>query len=118
MMKIAILAGTALTLAACTTTGNIERRGAQGAAAGAIAGAVIGNNVGDGDAGRGAAIGAVIGGVAGAAKGRNEDVVSGEGTQRRQNARGQELIWDNRAQRYFYYGANGRTYWQNGELRG
>lgn len=68
----AAVLGSAMALAACTSTGYTERNAAAGAAAGAVAGAVIGNNVGDGDAGRGAAIGAVLGGAAGAAKGCTE----------------------------------------------
>ncbi|MEM6947888.1 MAG: YMGG-like glycine zipper-containing protein [Pseudomonadota bacterium] len=64
----ALMAGLLLA-AACTSTGQTERRAATGAAVGALAGAVIVNNTGDGDAGDGAAIGAVIGGVAGAAQG-------------------------------------------------
>ncbi|MAT34554.1 MAG: hypothetical protein CMK06_05360 [Ponticaulis sp.] len=66
------VAGSAMMLAACTSSGYTERNAAVGAGAGAVAGAVIGNNVGDGDAGRGAAIGAVLGGAAGAAKGCTE----------------------------------------------
>ena len=62
LMPLAAMAGAGL-LAACTTTGNVERNAAGGAALGALAGAVIGNNVGGGDAGTGAAIGAAIGGA-------------------------------------------------------
>lgn len=118
MLKIVSVAAGALLLAACTSTGNVERNAAKGAVAGAIAGAVLGNNVGDGDAQRGAAIGAVVGGVAGAAKGRQDDIRSGEGTQLRQPAAGQELLYDRNTGRYYYIDeATGRTYWQNGELR-
>lgn len=70
--RILAVGATALTLAACTTSGVTERNAAVGAAGGAVAGAVIGNNVGDGDAKRGAVIGAVLGGVAGGAKGCSE----------------------------------------------
>lgn len=69
LLTVSAIAGAALFVSACTSTGTTERRAATGAAVGAIAGAVIGNNTGDGDAGDGAAIGAVIGGVAGAAQG-------------------------------------------------
>lgn len=115
---ITLIGGVAL-LAACTTTGNVERGAAKGAAVGAVAGAIIGNNVGDGDAERGAIIGGVLGGAAGAAKGRNEDIRTGEGTRLREPARGQELFFDRSAGRYYYVDERtGRTYWQNGELRG
>lgn len=69
LSTITAISAAALLAAACTSTGQTERRAVQGAAVGAIAGAVIGNNTGDGDAGDGAAIGAIIGGVAGAAQG-------------------------------------------------
>lgn len=65
----AALTGAVALSAACTSTGQTERRAATGAAIGAIAGAVIGNNTGDGDADEGALIGAVIGGAAGALQG-------------------------------------------------
>ncbi|MEM1150035.1 MAG: YMGG-like glycine zipper-containing protein [Pseudomonadota bacterium] len=69
LLTIALISSAALAATACTSTGQTERRAAQGAAVGAIAGAVIGNNTGDGDAGNGAVVGAVIGGVAGATQG-------------------------------------------------
>lgn len=118
MQKYGLSLGAALLLAACTTTGNVERNAGQGAVAGAIAGAVIGNNVGDGDAERGAIIGGVLGGAAGAYKGRQEDVRSGEGTRVRERADGQTLYFDERANRYYYVDdRTGKTYWQNGKLR-
>lgn len=121
MLKFAMIAagaGALLLTSACTTTGNVEKRGAQGAAVGAVAGAVIGNNVGDGDATRGAVIGGVLGGAAGAAKGRQEDVQSGEGTRLKETADGQKLYYDSSARRYYYVDERtGRTYWQNGALR-
>lgn len=108
-----------LALGACTTTGNVEKNAAAGAAAGALAGAVIGNNTGSGDAKDGAVIGAVLGGTAGALKGRQDDIASGEGTKMRQTAQGQTLYYDERAGRYFYVDPQtGKTYWQNGQLRG
>ena len=115
---IAGISAIALMAAACTSTGNIERNTAAGAGIGAVAGAIIGNNVGDGDAETGAAIGAVVGGAAGAARGRQQDVNSGEGTRMKTPATGQELYYDRNANRYYYYGSNGRTYWQDGTLRG
>lgn len=114
---IAGLSATAILAAACTTTGNVERNAAAGAALGGLAGGVIGNNVGDGDAKTGAAIGAAVGAAGGAARGRQQDVNSGEGTRLRQNAQGQQLYFDQASNRYYYYGANGNTYWQNGACR-
>ncbi len=65
-MKHLILASTAaMTLAACTTTGTLERNAAYGTAGGAALGAIIGNNAGSGNAKRGAAIGAATGALAG-----------------------------------------------------
>jgi uncharacterized protein YcfJ len=113
------LGGSALLLAACTTTGNVERNAVGGAALGAAAGALIGNNVGSGDAEEGAEIGAVVGAIGGAARGRMQDVNSGEGTRMRRGPAGRELYYDQRAGRYYYFDeGRGRTYWQNGELRG
>mgnify|MGYP001793693486 CR=1 FL=1 len=118
MKTLLITLGAATVLAACTTTGNVERRAGQGAVAGAIAGAVIGNNVGDGDAERGAIIGGAIGATAGAIKGRQEDVQSGEGTRLKERADGQQLYFDERANRYYFVDERtGRTYWQDGSLR-
>ncbi|RFB04640.1 YMGG-like glycine zipper-containing protein [Parvularcula marina] len=118
MLKVfgAAAAGLVL-LAGCTSTGNIERNTAGGAALGAIAGGVIGNNVGDGDAQRGAAIGAVLGGAAGAARGSRQDAQCG-GTEFKKPAAGQELIYDRSAQRYYYIDrSTGKTYWNDGSLR-
>lgn len=118
-MKILMIGASGLMLVACTTTGNVEKRAAQGAAIGAVTGAVIGNNVGDGDAERGAVIGGVLGGAAGAYKGRQEDIQSGEGTRLKEPATGQTLYYDQAADRYYYFDERtGRTYWQNGALRG
>ena len=63
------LAGAGALAAACTTTGNVERNAAGGAAIGALAGAVIGNNVGAHNPASGALIGAAAGGLLGAATG-------------------------------------------------
>jgi uncharacterized protein YcfJ len=119
LLMAGLLGGGVLALGACTTTGNVERNAAAGAAAGAALGAIIGNNTGDGDATDGAVIGAVIGAGAGALKGRQDDIASGEGTKVRQTAQGQTLYYDERAGRYFYVDPqSGKTYWQNGQLRG
>ena len=122
-MKTLITAASALVLlAACTSTGNVERGAVGGAAAGAVVGAIIGNNVGDGDAETGAAIGAALGGAAGAAKGRQQDIATCGRTEKRrpysQFGGGARLEWDAQASRRFYYDqSSGRTYWENGEVR-
>lgn len=114
-MIIAAGALAALGAAACTSSGNTERGALGGALLGAGAGAIIGNNTGSGDAGQGAAIGAatgaIAGGVAGAASDRNHQADTGP--------RGEPLIYDNYARRYYYVDRNsGRTYWSNGDYRG
>lgn len=119
MKSVATLSVVGLMAAACTTTGNVENNAAKGAVAGAIAGSIIGNNTGDGDAQDGAVAGAVIGGAIGAYKGRQDDIRSGEGTRLKERADGQELYFDERANRYYYFDERtGKTYWQDGSLRG
>ncbi len=113
-MRVLLLSLTAagLAVAACTTTGNVERNAAGGAALGALAGAAIGNNVGDGDAEDGALAGAAIGAAAGAYRGYAQD-------QRHEANRDQPRYYDQRAGRYYYVDPQtGRTYWDNGEYRG
>jgi membrane associated rhomboid family serine protease len=108
MNKIIVaVAGAAILAGACTSTGNIERNAAGGAALGALAGAVIGNNVGDGNAGRGAAIGAVLGGAAGAIRGSQQD----------RQQRNLSRQWDARAGQYYYCYPEGDCYWENGQRR-
>ena len=118
MMKFLGAASAMVLLAACTSTGNVERNAATGAVLGGIAGGVIGNNVGDGDAGRGAAIGAAVGGAAGAARGVQQDRNMGENTQLKKPAEGETLYFDRQAGRYYYCEqGTGKSYWRNGELR-
>lgn len=105
---------------ACTASGNTERGALSGAILGGAAGAIIGNNTGSGDAGQGAAIGAatgaIAGGVVGASKDRDRNV---DRNVERYGPNGEELIYDNRADRYYYVDRrSGRTYWANGEYRG
>ena len=79
-MKNLILASTAaLTLAACTTTGHLERNALIGTGSGAALGAIIGNNAGSGNAARGAAIGASAGALAGLLMGPNQNRVQSHG---------------------------------------
>lgn len=118
IVKIISVSAVAITMTACTTTGNTEKGAAIGAASGAVIGAVIGNNTGSGDAGTGAAIGAIIGGVGGGYAGSQQDKIEGEPTRIRQGAEGQDLIYDPQAGRYYFTDRNtGRTYWQDGSIR-
>lgn len=116
--KLLVL-GAAFSLVACTATGNVERNAAKGAAIGAVAGAVIGNNRGSGDAGDGAETGAIVGAVAGALYGAQQDRATEGAVRARQPARGEQLYYDSRADRYYYIDPQtGRSYWQNGTIRG
>lgn len=100
----------ALSMSACTTTGNMERGAAVGAGVGGVTGAIIGNNTGDGDARTGAVIGALIGGVGGAYVGYVRD--------QQGHTYRTEIYYDQRYGRYFYVDPHtGRTYWRNGQLR-
>lgn len=124
-MKAYIIAAAALAAlgaTACTASGNTERGAVTGGLLGAAAGAIIGNNTGSGDAGQGAAIGAatgaIAGGVAGASSDRNNRN-DGAYAQNRYGPNGEELVYDRRADRYYYVDRrSGRTYWANGEYRG
>ena len=105
LMPLAAMAGAGL-LAACTTTGNVERNAAGGAALGALAGAVIGNNVGGGNAATGALIGAAVGGAAGAIRGSSQD---------RNN---QQRYRDSQGRYYYCYdNRQDECYWDNGQRR-
>ena len=126
MFKTLTASVAVLALAACTSTGNIERNAGAGAAIGGVVGAAVGNNVGDGDAKTGAAIGAVLGGAAGAARGANQDREQEiRGIDRRQYgdqgyapAASSQRYYDERADRYYTVDPRtGDTYWTNGELR-
>jgi uncharacterized protein YcfJ len=115
-MKIqVIVAGLAATaLAACTTTGNVERNAAGGAALGALAGAAIGNNTGDGDAETGAIVGGALGAAAGAYRGYSQD----QRAQGAQQAMQGQRYYDQRVGRYYYVDPQtGSTYWDDGSLR-
>ena len=112
LLRSLMIGAAGLTIAACTTTGNVERNAAGGAALGALAGAAIGNNVGDGDAGDGALAGAAVGAAAGAYRGYAQD-------QRHQVNQDQPRYYDQQAGRYFYIDEQtGRSYWDNGQYRG
>ena len=123
-MKITVITAAAfsvLALAACTSTGNMERGAVGGAALGALAGAAIGNNTGSGDAQSGAAIGAVVGAAGGAAVGAQQDKNQNQqqSAQNQTGPGGEQLIYDRDYQRYYYVDRrSGRTYWANGDYRG
>ncbi len=110
-IRMIVVSVAATALAACTTTGNVERNAAGGAAIGALAGAAIGNNVGDGDAQTGALVGGALGAAAGAYRGYSQD-------QRGQQAAQGQRYYDQRADRYYYIDPQtGRTFWENGQPR-
>jgi phage tail tape-measure protein len=123
LIRAAIVGAAGFALAACTSTGNVERNAAGGAAIGALAGAVIGNNVGEGDAQTGALAGAAIGGAAGAYRGYRQDQVAGSGGGYAQDPRyaanrDQPRYYDQRADRYYYLDAlTSRSYWEDGSYR-
>lgn len=101
--KLILLAGAALTLAACGTSPG--ERAVSGGLMGAAAGAVIGNNVGDGDAATGAIIGGATGAVAGAVTAPSNRAPSN----RRQR-------YDERTGRYYFYDpGTDRYFYENGE---
>lgn len=102
-----------LSLAACQTQPSpVERNAAIGGAIGALAGAAIADN----DA-EGALIGGALGAAVGAYTGCREQggcFVGGK-----QVADNNDLRYDRRADRYYYYDrSSGHTYWQNGQYRG
>lgn len=104
-----------LILAACATTEQwspAQRNAAIGGAVGAAAGAAIADND---------LQGALIGGALGAAVGYYTGCRQQGGcfVGGRQVASYDDRVYDNRAGRYYYVDrSNGRTYWENGELRG
>jgi hypothetical protein len=106
------LAGAGLLVAACSSTGAVERNAAGGAARGARARAGLGNHVGGGAAGTGAALRAPGGGTAGPHKGCREDGGCGAAAPNRRQ------YFDERAGRYYYRdSATGRYYWEDGSPR-
>lgn len=118
-LSIATATVTFMAISACTTTGNVERNAAIGALGGAVAGAIIGNNTGSGDAKTGATIGAVVGGAGGAYSGAQKDKAMGEPTRVRTHANGQKLYYDAGVGRYYFIDERtGKSYYQNGQLRG
>lgn len=117
-MRILILATTAfaaLAMAACETSPNTQRGAVRGGLAGAALGGVVGAVSGDVSVAEGAAVGAAAGAAAGAFQGCTQDNACPWSRQSDQHS---ELIYDSRADRYYYENyRTGCTYWRNGELR-
>lgn len=114
----AILGVSLMTLAACTTTGNVERNAAGGAAAGGAIGAGIGAISGDVKVGEGAAAGAVVGGIIGAVRGNKKDKVMNGGTTSAPILDRSTQYFDEPTGRYYYYEkGTSRTFYANGEQR-
>jgi hypothetical protein len=104
-----------LSLAACSTMDGwdpSQRNAAVGGALGAAAGAAIADN----DL-QGALIGGALGAAVGYYTGCQEQGGCFVGGQ--QVASRSDLIYDQNNRRYYYVDRNsGRTYWENGDLRG
>ncbi|MEM7728999.1 MAG: YMGG-like glycine zipper-containing protein [Pseudomonadota bacterium] len=118
IIKTGVLSIAALSMAACTTTQNVERDAVRGAAAGAAAGALIGAISGDVKVGEGAAAGAAVGGVIGAVRGNQKDKQMQGGTYAAPNLDRSRAFEDATNGRIYYYerGTN-RTFYSNGEYR-
>lgn len=118
LLKTGALTVAALSFAACTTTGNVERNAAYGAAAGALAGAIIGNNTGNSNAGEGALIGAGIGAAAGGIYGHSKDQRQGTPTTQAPMLDKSTRYFDENSRRYYYFErGTSRTFYENGERR-
>ncbi|GLQ24145.1 outer membrane protein [Algimonas ampicilliniresistens] len=118
LLKTGALSLAALSFAACTTTGNVERNAAYGAAAGAVAGAIIGNNTGNSNAGDGALIGAGVGAIAGGIYGHSKDGKQGTPTTQAPMLDKSTRYFDENTRRYYYFErGTSRTFYENGERR-
>ena len=107
-----------LSIAACTTTGNVERGALGGAAAGAAVGAGVGAVSGDVKVGEGAAVGAVVGAVAGAVVGNNKDKrMNGGTTSAPILDKSRPFLEESTGRTYYYEKGTGRTFYANGEYR-
>ncbi len=117
LIKTGIIAIATLSIAACTTTREVERGALGGAAAGAAIGAGVGAVSGDVKVGEGAAVGAAVGAVAGAVYGNNKDRQYNGGTTRAPIL-DDRLYFDENTKRYYRYerGTN-RTFYENGQQR-
>jgi len=118
LIKTGALSLVALSFAACTTTGNVERNALGGAAAGAAVGAGVGAVSGDVKVGEGAAAGAVVGGVIGAIRGNNKDKATVGGTVQAPILDKTTRYYDDNTNRYYYFEkGTSRTFYENGERR-
>ena len=117
-IKTGLLSMAALSFAACTTTGEVERNAAYGAAGGAALGAGVGAVSGDVGVGEGAAYGAAAGAVAGAIYGANKDKRMNGGTTAAPILDRGTRYYEESSGRYYYYerGTN-RTFYENGQYR-
>lgn len=117
MMKTATLSLAALSMAACTTTQNVERDALRGAAAGAAVGAGVGAVSGDVKVGEGAAAGAVVGGIIGAIQGNKKDKDIQGGTVAAPNLDKSTRYQDANGRYYYYERGTNRTFYENGQYR-
>jgi phage tail tape-measure protein len=117
LIKTGAVALTALSLAACTSTQNVERNALGGAAAGAAVGAGVGAVSGDVKVGEGAAAGAVVGGVIGAIRGNNKDKQIQGGTTSAPVLDKTTRYQDANGRYYYYERGTSRTFYENGQFR-
>ena len=118
ILKLGVMGAAALSFAACTTTGEVERNAAYGAAGGAAVGAGVGAVSGDVKVGEGAAVGAAVGAVAGAVYGAKKDQRRNGGTTERPILDKSQEFYDTNTGRYYYYErGTSRTFYANGEYR-
>lgn len=117
LIKTGAVALTAISLAACTTTGQVERNAAGGAALGAAIGAGIGAISGDVGVGEGAAAGAVVGGVVGASRGNQIDREQNGGTTAAPILDKANPMRDANGRIYYHERGTSRTFYANGERR-
>jgi len=118
LIKTGVLSLAALSIAACTTTGNVERNAAGGAAAGAAVGAGVGAVSGDVKVEEGAAAGAVVGGIIGAIRGNQKDKEINGGTVQAPNLDKTTRYYDDSTNRYYYFEkGTSRTFYENGQRR-
>ena len=117
ILKLGVMGAAALSFAACTTTGEVERNAGYGAAGGAAIGAGVGAISGDVGVGEGAAVGAAVGAVAGAVYGAQKDKRNSGGTTQRPVLAGQSYYEESTGRYYRYERGTSRTFYENGEYR-
>lgn len=117
IIKTGVVSLAIMSLAACTTTQNVERDALKGAAAGAAVGAGVGAVSGDVKVGEGAAAGAVVGGIIGALSGNKKDRELNGGTTAAPVLDTSTRYQDANGRFYYYERGTNRTYYENGERR-